>query len=149
MKLSSPAFANGKKIPDKYAHKNANPNAQNVSPALQFSDVPSDTKTFALIVDDPDAPMGTFVHWIAWGIDGKTRELPEGAKVPHQGSNHYKEKVYGGPCPPPGKPHRYFFKLYALDTDLKIPEGSSKEAVVKAMQGHILAEAELMGTYER
>lgn len=144
MKISSSAFEHNKKIPEKYAYEK-----ENVSPPLKFADVPPETKTLALIVDDPDAPHGNWDHWIVWNIDGKTRELAEGAVVPFQGMNDYKEVKYGGPCPPPGKPHRYFFKLFALDKVLDLPNGAKKKIVEKAMEGHILAKAELIGLYQQ
>lgn len=100
-------------------------------------------------MDDPDAPMGTFDHWIAWNIPPKTPDLPEGASLPNEGTNGFGNLGYGGPCPPRGKPHSYFFKLYALDTKLNLPAGSSKSAIESAMKGHILEETSLVGTYQR
>lgn len=144
MKIDSSAFQNGKYIPKKFSK-----NGDNVSPPLTFHEVPKETKSFALIVDDPDAPMGTFVHWLAWNIPGETKELPENAKLAMQGENHYNQARYGGPCPPPGSPHRYFFKLYALDNLLSLPEGASKEDLEKAIEGHVVAKAELMGLYQQ
>lgn len=144
MKLETPAFQEGKTIPKKYTCQ-----GENISPPLFFIDAPKETATFVIIVDDPDAPGGTFDHWIAWNIPGSTKSLPEGAKVKDQGANHYGEKNYKGPCPPPGKPHRYFFKLYALDTKLTLPAGVTKAQLEKALEGHILAKAELMGTFQR
>ncbi len=127
-----------------------------VSPALAWSDPPPGTKSFALIVDDPDAPSGTFTHWVVYDLAPTTRQLPEklagnddlrdGA---HQGVNDFPMIGYGGPCPPPGKPHRYFFKLYALDTKLGLKREARKQDVEQAMQGHTLAQAELMGKYKR
>lgn len=143
MKLSSSAFKQGEVIPEKYsAH------GLDVSPPLFFHDVPKETKSFALIVDDPDAPMGTFVHWLAWNISADTTELSEGIVLPKQGTNDYKQINYGGPCPPPGPMHRYFFKLYALNSLLDLPQGATKEKIEKAMQGHILEKAELIGTFQ-
>jgi hypothetical protein len=123
---------------------------------LQWSGVPPAAKSLALICDDPDAPMGTWVHWVLYDLppatpglsEGvpKAPELPGGAK---QGLNDYKKIGYGGPCPPPGKPHRYFFKLYALDANTSLKPGLTKKDLLKAMEGHILAEGELMGTYQR
>lgn len=144
MKVTTPAFANGQEIPDRHVYER-----DNTSPPLKFTDVPEATKTFAIIVDDPDAPHGTFDHWLAWNIDGKLRELPENAKVPHQGLNHYGNTKYDGPCPPPGKPHRYFFKVYALDSSLKLPDGSTKKQLEQAIEGHVLGKAEVVGIYQR
>jgi Raf kinase inhibitor-like protein, YbhB/YbcL family len=144
MKIETPAFQQGKKIPKKYTCQGAN-----VSPPLFFIDAPKETVTFVLIVDDPDAPGGTFDHWIAWNIPGTTKSLPEAAKLNDQGTNGYGKKNYQGPCPPPGKLHRYFFKLYALDIKLTIPEGVSKGQLEKAVEGHVLAKAEHMGIFQR
>lgn len=149
--LTTPAFAEGQPMPDWCAFEN-----QDRSPALQWSGVPAGTKSLALICDDPDAPMGTWVHWVIYdlppGATGlaegvpKSPELADGAR---QGVNDYKRTGYGGPCPPPGKPHRYFFKLYALDAKLNLPPGLTKADLLKAMAGHVLAEGQLMGTYQR
>lgn len=144
MKLKTTAFEHGQSIPAKFTCK-----GEDVSPALTFSDVPKSTKSFALIVDDPDAPGGTFDHWIVWNIGGDAKGLPENAKPSNQGKNHFGKIGYGGPCPPPGKPHRYYFKLYALDSLLNLPNGATKEDVEDAMSDHILAEAELMGTFKK
>ena len=126
------------------------------SPSLFWSEAPQGTMSFALIADDPDAPAGTWVHWVIFDIPAKAQslageletveQLPDGSK---QGRNDFRKIGYGGPCPPPGKPHRYFFKLYALDSDVKLPAGASKAEVERAMKGHILAQAELMGRYKR
>jgi Raf kinase inhibitor-like YbhB/YbcL family protein len=150
--ISSNAFQPSQTIPAKYTCDGAN-----VSPDLKWSDPPSNTKSFALICDDPDAPVGNFTHWVLYGLATDTTELPEGlSKDAEVGSPRCKQGVtdfgktgYGGPCPPKGKPHRYFFKLFALDFDLQLPPRASKGAVEQAMKGHILAEAELMGTYQR
>ncbi len=114
------------------------------------------TQSFALIADDPDAPVGTWTHWVLFDLRGQTASLSEGmAKVDEvpgggrQGRNDFRKIGYGGPCPPPGKPHRYFFKLYALDRILNLKAGASKQELEQAMQGHILGNAELMGTYRR
>jgi Raf kinase inhibitor-like YbhB/YbcL family protein len=151
MKLTSMAFADGEPIPMRYTCDGAD-----VSPPLQWSEVAPGTKSFALICDDPDAPVGTWVHWVIYGLPATTRELPEmvaatetlpdGAK---QGLNDFRRVGYGGPCPPPGRPHRYFFKLYALDAGLALNARASKPDLLRAMAGHILAEAQLMGTYQR
>lgn len=144
MKIESTAFKHGKPIPSKYTCKGGN-----VSPPLSFQDVPQEAKSLVLIVDDPDAPSGTFDHWIVWNIPVETKHLPEGAHLSNQGKNGAGEAKYFGPCPPPGKPHRYFFKLYALDTTLNLPQGSSKKQVEAAMNGHILNQTSLMGTFQR
>lgn len=144
MKFTSSAFKNGEPIPAKYTCK-----GDDVSPPLTIADAPKNVQSFALIMDDPDAPGGTFDHWIAWNIPATTQTLPEKAKIPNQGNNHFQKKGYGGPCPPPGKPHRYYFKIYALDTMLNLPDGVTKAQLEKAMAGHILAKAETMGTFQR
>lgn len=150
MKLESPAFAPAQPIPQKYTCDGAD-----VSPELRWSNAPPGTKTFALIADDPDAPRATWVHWVVYNIPGTTHEIPEGAgktattSIGVQGRNDFGPAGYGGPCPPPGKPHRYFFKLYALDTKLDLKPGATKKDLESAMQGHMLANADLMGTYQR
>ncbi|CUI16470.1 PEBP family protein [Candidatus Protochlamydia naegleriophila] len=137
-------------IPSKYTGDGAD-----ISPPLKFLQLPSSAKSLALIVDDPDAPRGTFDHWIVWNIPPRLEELSEGAPElrvsveSKQGINGFGQSIYRGPAPPPGKPHRYFFKLYALDQELSIPEGSKKTDVEEAMKGHIIERAELIGTYQR
>jgi len=148
--LTSPAFAEGAKIPKKFTC-----DGEDLSPALQWSAPPAGVKTYALIVDDPDAPSGTFVHWVLYNIPGEVVAIPEAVtrtrQVPglgEQGLNSARQTGYFGPCPPGGT-HRYFFKLFALDAVLT-PAGEATAAdVVKRMQGHILAEAQLMGRYSR
>lgn len=150
MDLSSTAFKNGTSIPKQYTC-----DGPNISIPLQWSGTPEKTKSFALIVDDPDAPRGTWVHWILFNIPAgatalpenikKTRTIPNGAR---QGMNDFREIGYGGPCPPGGT-HRYFFRLYALDTELQLEPGSARSDLERDMSGHILSEAELMGTYKR
>jgi hypothetical protein len=149
--LTSTAFTEGGTIPRKHTC-----DGEDVSPPLIWDNVPGGTKSFALICDDPDAPMGTWVHWVLFNLPADTRSLPEAVppdkELPsgaRQGTNDFRKIGYGGPCPPPGKPHRYFFKLYALDTTLDLPAGSTKAQVVKAMDGHVLAEGQLMGKYGR
>jgi len=149
--LTTTAFANGQPIPRRHAFDD-----DNLSPALQWSDVPPATKSLALICDDPDAPMGTWVHWVIYDLPPTTAGLAEGVpKSPQlangakQGVNDFKRPGYGGPAPPPGKPHRYFFKLYALDMKPDLQPGLTKKELLKAMEGHVLAEGELMGTYQR
>ncbi len=144
MQINSTAFFDRHPIPAKYTCE-----GEDISPPLQFSAVPASTKSLVLIVDDPDAPIRTFDHWIVWNLPATLQSLPEGATVSHQGKNHYDELRYRGPCPPPGKPHHYFFKLYAIDILLDIPIGSTKEEVEKAIEGHIISKATLIGTYER
>ena len=149
--LTTTAFQNGGAIPAKHTGDGAD-----VSPSLSWADAPAGTKTFALICDDPDAPIGTWVHWVLWNLPASTTNLPEGVEKNHalpagtqQGKNDFGNTSYGGPAPPRGKPHRYFFKLHALDTELDPEPGSKKKAVVKTMEGHVLAESEWMGTYQR
>ena len=149
--LKSDAFVNGQSIPVKYSCI-----GKNISPTLTWSDPPAGTQSFALIVDDPDAPMGTWVHWVLYDIPGSLSNLPQGiSKTPTvpgfgtQGTNTSRKGYYNGPCPPRGKPHRYFFKLYALDTSLNLKPGANAADVEKAMRGHILAQGQLMGTYGR
>ncbi len=150
MSLSSAAFASGQSIPSKYSCV-----GREVSPPLAWSGAPADTKSFALIVDDPDAPMGTWVHWVLFNILASANSLPEGVAAGAQlsdgslqGKNSSGKMGYSGPCPPSGT-HRYFFKLYALDAMLNLSSGSSKQQLLSAMQGHILAQAELMGTFSK
>ena len=129
---------------------------ENLSPSLQWEDAPVATKSFALISDDPDAPMGTWVHWVVYDIPPTAHQFSEGipssatiSDGSKQGITDFGRPGYGGPCPPHGKPHRYYFKLYALDTMLNLPLKQTKTDLVQAMQGHILATAKLMGKYER
>lgn len=151
MEIHSSVFENQKPIPMRYTCE-----GEDLSPPLTFAGVPQGTKSLVLIVDDPDAPRGTFDHWIVWNIPPTLAGLSEGAKelfsknsAVKQGLNGFQDKKYRGPCPPPGKPHRYFFKLYALDNLLDLKEGVSKQEVEKAIQGHTLEKAELIGTYQR
>ncbi|MBD3328845.1 YbhB/YbcL family Raf kinase inhibitor-like protein, partial [Candidatus Peregrinibacteria bacterium] len=125
-------------------------NGADISPPLKFEDIPDGTSTLALIVDDPDAPAGTFVHWVVWNINPTTMEIPENS-VPAEaaeGTTDFNKTGWGGPCPP-DKEHRYYFKLYALDTELKLPETTTKKDLETAMEKHILAKAELMGRYDQ
>ena len=148
--LKTTAFPESGLIPKKYTC-----DGTDVSPALSWNTPPEGTQSFALIVDDPDAPVGTWTHWVIWNIPAKTTALPESvakteeASGGQQGKNDFKRIGYGGPCPPPGKPHRYFFKLYALDTRLDLKAGAGKGELERAMKGHILAQAELVGKYAR
>ena len=143
MKISSPAFAQEEAIPTQFSC-----DGDNVSPELVWTGVPESTASLVLIVDDPDAPVGVWDHWILFNIAPETAGIPQGGTAGTDGSNSWDRTGYGGPCPPGGT-HRYFFKLYALDTTLDLPEGSYKGAIEEAMEGHILAYAELMGTYTR
>ena len=152
LELTSDAFANGQSIPVKYSCK-----GKNISPALAWNEPPAGTQSFALIVDDPDAPMGTWVHWVLFNIPANTHNLPEDAQITAKtiepnttsvGKNSWGDLRYGGPCPPSGT-HRYYFKLYALDTTISLSPGATKEQVLKEMQGHVLAQAELMGTFSK
>ena len=150
MNITSSAFAEGSIIPSKYTC-----DGQDISPPLEWKDAPEGTKSFALISDDPDAPMGTWVHWVAFNIPAGVAKLEENIKRDKefkngmkQGNNDWPRIGYGGPCPPSGT-HRYYFKLYALDTMLDIKAGATKEQLLKAMKGHVLAEARMMGKYKR
>jgi Raf kinase inhibitor-like YbhB/YbcL family protein len=150
LELRSSAFDGGGAIPAKYTCDGAES-----SPPLSWSGAPAGTKAFALIADDPDAPAGTWVHWVAWNIPAETSALKEGlakgGQLPdgtRQGMTDFKRAGYGGPCPPSGT-HRYFFKLYALDAPLDLPPSTDKSKLEASMKVHILAQAELMGTYAR
>jgi len=142
-------FKNNEKIPEKYTC-----DGEDISPPLELVNLSENAKSIAIIVDDPDAPFGTFNHWIIWNIP-PTNKIPEGipeGKEIHtpfkafQGKNDFGKYKYGGPCPPPGKPHRYFFKVYVLDTTLELKEGT-KEELLKAMEGHVIQYGELIGLY--
>ena len=143
--LTSDAFANGQSIPAKYTCK-----GKNISPALAWTEPPVATQSLTLIMDDPDAPGGTWVHWVLFNIPVSTRTLPEDLHISDisVGKNSWGDMRYGGPCPPSGT-HRYFFKLYALDRNLSLSPGATKDQVLKAMDGHTLAQAELLGTFSR
>jgi len=151
LELMSTAIDEGAPIPVEFTC-----DGDNLSPPLNWTGVPPGTRSLALVVDDPDAPRGTWVHWVVYDIPRDVvdlpealpddRELPFGAR---HGTNDFKNLGYGGPCPPPGGPHRYFFKLYALDRALNLEPGSTKQELLSAMEGHILAEGQLMGSYQR
>ena len=150
LSLTSNAFASGQNIPSKYSCL-----GREISPDLSWTGAPVATKSFALIVDDPDAPMGTWVHWVMYNIPATTNSLSEAAPAGEQlsdgslqGKNSSGNLGYNGPCPPSGT-HRYFFKLYALDTLLSLSSGVRKDQLLKAMDGHILAQGELMGTFSK
>ena len=149
--VSTPAFAGGGDIPVRHTCDGAD-----VSPALDWTAPPDGTVSLALIVDDPDAPGRTWVHWVVYNIPPGERGLPEGvearAALPsgtRQGTNDFGRIGYGGPCPPPGPAHRYFFRLYALDTTLEWRRGVKRPGLDAAMKGHVLASAELLGSYQR
>ncbi|UCD51503.1 MAG: YbhB/YbcL family Raf kinase inhibitor-like protein [Phycisphaerales bacterium] len=148
--VASSAFEEGGMIPAKYTC-----DGQDVSPPLKWEGIPEGTKCIALVADDPDAPMGTWVHWVMWNIPPDVTELPE--NVPpdaqlsdgsRQGVTDFRRPGYGGPCPPSGT-HRYYFKVYALDTMLDLPTGARKGDLLKAAEGHVLVEGQLMGRYSR
>jgi Raf kinase inhibitor-like YbhB/YbcL family protein len=148
--VSSSAFQEGDAVPAKYTC-----DGNDVSPPLKWTGVPEGTKSITLICDDPDAPMGTWVHWVMWNIPPSVRELaedvtpkPELPDGSRQGISDFRRPGYGGPCPPTGM-HRYYFKIYALDTMLDLPSSTRKADLLKAMKGHILAEGQLMGKYGR
>lgn len=150
--VTSDAFANGQSIPAKYSCV-----GKNISPTLAWSEPPAGTQSFALIVDDPDAPAGTWVHWVLFNIPPNTRNLEEDLPVTgknadpnaiYVGKNSSGNTHYDGPCPPSGT-HRYYFKLYALDTTISLLPGATKEQVLTEMKGHVLAQGELMGTFSK
>lgn len=149
--VTSPAFASGAAIPKPYTCQGTD-----TSPALAWSGHPAQTISFALIVDDPDAPVGTWVHWVIWNIPPTAQQLPENVSRHDrldsgavQGRNDFRKIGYNGPCPPPGKTHRYFFRLYALDAKLNLAPAATRQELDAAMKGHILARAEYMGTFRR
>jgi len=150
IEVTSSAFEHGGKIPSKYTCDGVD-----ISPPLKWDSAPEETKSIAVICDDPDAPMGTWVHWVIYNIPHVVTELPENIHQERllrnkskQGINDFRRIGYGGPCPPRGS-HRYFFKVYALDTVLELEAGIKKEELVRAMEGHILASGEIMGNYSR
>ena len=144
LKLTSSAFSHNGGIPSEYTC-----DGSDVSPQLIIDDVPANAKSLALIVDDPDAPVGTWDHWVVFNIPPNTKEITKGAEPKGAaGKNSWGRFGYGGPCPPSGT-HRYFFKLYALDIMLDLPQGATKKELEKAMDEHIIAKAELIGTYKR
>lgn len=152
LELTSEAFTNGQSIPAKYSCT-----GRNISPALAWGEPPAGTQSFALIMDDPDAPTGTWVHWVLFNVPPDTRGLQEDLPITgknadlngiYVGKNSSGNIGYDGPCPPSGT-HRYFFKLYALDTTISLLPGATKQQVVREMQGHILAQGELVGTFTK
>ncbi len=145
MKIQSPAFNSNESIPAKYTC-----DGENIGPPLAISEVPDGAQSLALISDDPDAPNGDWVHWLVWNIDPATQVIEENG-VPQgstEGVTSFGKPGYGGPCPPSGT-HRYFFKLYALDTMLDLGPDAKKSQVLQAMDGHILEQAEIIGKYSR
>jgi Raf kinase inhibitor-like YbhB/YbcL family protein len=143
-KITSSAFQEGANIPSKFSCDGADS-----SPPLQISDVPSEAKTLALIVDDPDAPGGRFTHWSVWNISPQTSTIAEGSTPKGmQGTNDFGKSGYGGPCPPSGT-HRYYFKIFALDRELDLRSGAKRGQLDAAMKGHVIAQGELMGRYSR
>jgi Raf kinase inhibitor-like YbhB/YbcL family protein len=151
MQLTSAAFKNNESIPQQYTCE-----GKNISPPLAWTGAPAGTRSFVLIVDDPDAPHGVWTHWVVFDLPADTMGLPEDTPRSQsitgnakQGTNDFKQVGYGGPCPPPGKSHRYYFKLYALDSMLDLKPGSSKKQVEAALANHVLAQGQLIGTYQR
>jgi hypothetical protein len=151
IELKTTSFTPGGFIPKRFTCE-----AADVSPALAWTDPPPGTQSFAIIEDDPDAPSGTFVHWLVYNLPAAYRRLPEAVsgndQMPggeRQGTNDFSRTGYSGPCPPPGRPHRYFIRLYALDARLDLRPAARRQELDAAMQGHILAQAELMGRFAR
>ncbi len=151
LEIKCDGFTPGGFIPSKHTC-----DSLDISPGLEWSGIPSGTKSIALICDDPDAPSGVWSHWVIYNIPGGKNSLGENVEKKSrlddgslQGINDFGKSGYGGPCPPPGNPHRYFFRLFALDTELSLKEGPSREDVLKAIKGHVLAEAEVFGVYKR
>lgn len=145
MKITSPAFSNSGRVPSKYTC-----DGDNINPPIEFQDVPPDARSLVLIVDDPDAPARTWVHWVVYNIDPRTKQVKENS-VPVGGVlgvTDSGKSDYGGPCPPSGT-HRYFFKLYALNTMLDLPGGLTKQQILEKMNDHVLEQAQLIGLYSR
>src|ERR1700719_1607992 len=145
MKITSPAFQEGGVIPEKFSK-----NGRNVSPELRIEGTPAEAKSLALIVDDPDAPVGLFTHWLVWNIDPKTTDIAEGSALAGvvQGKNDFGDIGYGGPQPPSGT-HRYYFKVLALDRVLDLKPGAKRKEVDAAMKGHVIAQGQTMGRYSK
>jgi Raf kinase inhibitor-like YbhB/YbcL family protein len=145
MELASSAFEAGERIPRPHSCE-----GEDVSPPLSWQGLPEGTRSLALIVDDPDAPSGTFTHWIAWAIDPASGGFAEGEPAPREGRNDFGEQGYRGPCPPPGHgPHRYFFRIFALEAEPDLEPGAGRDELEDAIQGRTLGGTELIGTYER
>lgn len=143
LNVSSPVFSEGEMIPEKYTC-----DGENISPPLNWGDLPHNTQSIALIVEDPDAPKGVFVHWLAWNIP-PVAGIQERAAPKEQGSNSWNSKEYAGPCPPKGEKHRYYFRVFALDSLMNMDPESKKEGLIDAMRDHVLGEGHLMGYYQR
>jgi Raf kinase inhibitor-like YbhB/YbcL family protein len=145
LELTSESFGHGETIPERHTCS-----GDDASPPLAWSSPPEEARSMALILHDPDAPSGDFVHWLAWDLDPADGGIEENSPAPTEGTNGFGRTGYAGPCPPPGHgPHRYFFRLYALDSAPELEAGSAREQLEDAIEGHSLAEAELMGTFER
>jgi len=151
IELKTTSFTPGGFIPKRFTCE-----AADVSPALSWTEPPAGTQSFAIIEDDPDAPSGTFVHWLVYDLPAAFRQVTEGQSRNdqmlgggRQGTNDFSRTGYNGPCPPPGRPHRYFIRLYALDAKLNLRPAATRRELDAAMQGHILAQAELMGRFQR
>ncbi len=151
LSVSSPAFSSGESIPARYTCE-----GENISPALNWGEAPPDTQSFVLIVDDPDAPGGTFTHWVLFNVPVAIQALPEAVSAQEglpqeslQIENDFGDSDYSGPCPPPGKPHHYRFTVYALERRLELPADVSRKQLIAAMEGYILARGQLTGTYQR
>jgi Raf kinase inhibitor-like YbhB/YbcL family protein len=143
--LTSTAFENGQEIAQRHTC-----DGDDLSPPLRWSGAPDGTRSLALIADDPDAPVGTFTHWLAWAIEPASGGLGEGEAAPVEGRNDFGSVGYRGPCPPTGHgPHRYFFRLHSLDTEFELEAGADRTDLERALEGHVLEVAELMGRYER
>lgn len=144
MKISSPAFTNGGRIPFKYSCE-----GENINPEIDIESIPEGTRSLALIIDDPDAPVGIWTHWILYNIPANTSVIPENASPGIQGISTSKQKEYVGPCRPEKSIHRYYFRLYALDSRIEKSDGLNRESIDREMMGHVLATAEIMGYYSR
>jgi hypothetical protein len=143
--LTSSAFDDGQEIPSRHSCE-----GDDLSPPLSWSGVPQGTRSLALMVDDPDAPGGTFTHWLAWGLEPPSGGIGEGEVAAVEGRNDFGTVEYRGPCPPPGHgPHRYSFRLHAVDADIELEPGADKQDLERALEGHVLGSAELIGRYER
>ena len=144
MRITSPAFTDGEPLPERFTC-----DGEDTSPPLTWSGVATGARSLALLVEDPDAAVRAFTHWSAWGIEPDTAGLGEGERAPVEGRNDYGDTGYRGPCPPPGRAHRYVFRLYALDAELDLEPGRSRRSFEAALEGHVLATAELAATHER
>jgi Raf kinase inhibitor-like YbhB/YbcL family protein len=145
LKISSPAFGHHKRIPERHTG-----DGEDVAPELAWDGVPDGTEAFALVVHDPDAPLvDGFTHWVAFGIPGDARGLPEGGGDARSGVNSFGERGYNGPAPPPGHgPHHYYFWLYALDQPVELPDSVDRETLLRSIEDHVIEQARLVGTYE-